>query len=192
MIVEKVPCEAFVLQEVMSTPKFYDNYRALLNILSVETPIIRSTRDLLVSRILFALYGEEVADQTFAVFRENRKSMRLNPLSEMELYGNDENQRISGNNNPPPSPNIPPLSLYSISALTPDQMRSIISVIFSISGSARPIPNPVPTNLTSNPVMYNVDGESDANTDVNGDVNNNRFENSFQLEIALGRLQSYY
>ena len=91
--------------------------------MSIDTPSIRSTRDMLVVRILIALYGEDVAESVFAVFKENRKSMRLNPLSDSDLYGNEDYQR------PPPSPNIPTLSPESISALTPDQMRSILSLL---------------------------------------------------------------
>ena len=85
--------------------------------MSIETPTVRSTRDMLVMRILLALYGDEIADEMFAVFRENRKSMRLNPLSEMELYGNEEIQP------PPPSPNISPISPDAVNSLSNDQMR---------------------------------------------------------------------
>ena len=77
-----------MLQEVMETSRFYDKYRGFLNLMAIETPTIRSTRDMLVMSILLSLYGDEVVDEMFVVYRENRKSMRLNLLIEMELYGN--------------------------------------------------------------------------------------------------------
>ena len=73
IFLEKVPCESFVLQEVMATKSFYDQFRNFLNYFSIDTPSIRSTRDLLILRILMALYGEEQAYQTLAVFKETRK-----------------------------------------------------------------------------------------------------------------------
>ena len=119
MIVEKVPAEAFVLQEVMATSRFYERFRTFLNLMSIETQSVRSTRDMLVMRILISIYGDDVADEMFTVFKENRKMMRLNPLTDIKLYGNEEPSR------PPPYPNLSPISPDAISTLSAEQMRSI-------------------------------------------------------------------
>ena len=136
---EKIPCEAFVLQEVMTTQKFYDKYRALLILLSTENPSTRSSTDLLVLRIFIALYGDEVADQIFTVFHENRKSMPSNPLSEMELYGTDKSQRQL---HFAPSPSIPALLPETVCTLKMDQMRSIMPIMFSGDNNAIQNSNP--------------------------------------------------
>ena len=195
IFLEKVPCEYFVLQEVMATKNFYDKFRNFLNYFSIDTPSVRSTRDLLIMRILTSLYGEEQADLTFVVFKENRKAMRLNPLSDADLYGSEEVAY------PPPSPNIPSFNQNTLSNLSPEQMRSIISIILSgnnaqshssshISDTTNPGPSSYPS---SNPVPERTaDAESDSATDPNCDSARNRSETRFWLEIALGRLQSYY
>ena len=83
ILVDKIPSESFVLQEVMACSKFYDKYCLFLKLLWIDMPSVRSTRDMLVVRILISLYGEEVADKTFTVFKENRKCMR--PVSYTHL-----------------------------------------------------------------------------------------------------------
>ena len=65
----------------------------------------------------------------FAVFKDNRKSMKMNPIVEADLYGNDE---PSG---PAPAPNVTPLSFDSINSITTDKMRQIISLLFSSGGN---------------------------------------------------------
>ena len=98
-----------------------------------------------------------------------------------------------------PSPSIPALPPESVCTLTMDQMRSIMSIIFSGHKHASPnsdLPaTPVVdlSNSTPNPTPFfplspNVECES--TTDDN--AANNRVESKFKLEIALGRLQSYY
>ena len=187
-IADKVPSEVFVLQEVMATSKFYDRFRSYLNLMDIETPSTRSTRDMLVVRILSAIYGEDTADQTFTVFKENRKSMRLNPLSDWDLYGNDESIRP-----PPPTP-LTPFTADALSSLSADQMRSIIAIIFAKDPNpgademTRP-PDPI---STSNPTSSDPIFDGDVTTGANNDSANNRYEPKFKLEIALGRLQSYY
>ena len=151
VLADKIPCEAFVLQEVISTPNFYVKYREFLNILSIETPSVRSTRNLLVLRILMALYDDEMADQAFTIFKENRKSIRLNPIIESDLYGNEEMSRPSGNI--PPAPNISPISIETLNNLSHDQMRSVLSLMCSLgnmNSNPRPIGN---TDSRSNPVL---------------------------------------
>ena len=153
---------------------------------------------MLVVRILIALYGDDVAESFFAVCKENRKYMRLNPLRDSDLYGNKDYQR------PPPYPNIPTISPEPISALSPDQMRSILSLVFSFgTQNANPAtppgrvvpPNPiVPPNPgpLPNPVYVQyLDGSDSANEQVT-DPFRVRNEPKFRLELAVGRLQSYY
>ena len=135
-----------------------------------------------------ALYDDEMADQAFTIFKENRKSIRLNPIIESDLYGNEEIPRQT-------TPNISPLSPEAIENLSTDQMRTIILVLFSISNQntnhSHSNPNPIPSQH-ANPIHSQViDADSDAATDPNID-SRNRNEPKFRLEIALGRLQNYY
>ena len=155
---------------------------------------IRSTRDMLVMRILMALYGDDIADRVFATFKENRKSMKNTVLSEFDLYGSDEHAA-------PPSqdPNIQPISPESLNSLSADQMKSILSLILSFGNQSQPAPpvpssntNPAPSLFSASNPMFHHDGESDVATDPNIDSMRNRAEPKFRLEIALGRLQSYY
>ena len=77
---DKIRFEAFVLQQVISTPKLYVKYREFLDLFSIETSSVGSTRDLLILRIMMELYDDEMADEAFMVIKGNWKSMRLNPI----------------------------------------------------------------------------------------------------------------
>lgn len=88
-ISEAITVEAFALQEVMSCERFYDKFRPFLNVFGINTSSTRSTRDLLILRILVALYDDEKANQNFGVFRSNRSTMSQNDMADPSLHRKD-------------------------------------------------------------------------------------------------------
>ena len=64
----------------MATSKFYERFRTFLNLISIKAPSVRSTRHIIFMKILISLYGDDVVDEMYTVFKLNRKMMRLNPL----------------------------------------------------------------------------------------------------------------
>ena len=53
----------------MATSRFYERYWTFFNMTYIEKTSLRSTPDMLVVRILIALYGDDVTDEMFTVFK---------------------------------------------------------------------------------------------------------------------------
>lgn len=89
---ESLAPEAFALQEIMGTKKFYEHYRSLLKNCGIETPKTRSSCDMLIQRILIARYEADAADAAFRLFLDNRKTMKRTSVTVPDLYGTDGQQ----------------------------------------------------------------------------------------------------
>lgn len=194
----EIPCEAFVLQEIMSTEKFYDRFRAFLNLNGIATPSTRTKSDMLVLRILVALYDDESADRMFAVFRDNRKAMKQTDVTDPALYGNDnEEDPVSRPTSPTPSgnngnPSNDPLSTNNFSTvneLTPHQMRQIISILLS-EQAKKDVNEPHVTKIKPTWKTTCHGQQLDDHDGVKKD-DNTTHDTKFRLETALGRIQTY-
>lgn len=179
----KIPVEAFVFQEVIAEKYFYQKYCRLLDILEIETPSTRSSRDMLSLRILVALYGDDEADKAFTLFRENRKALKQTDVSDPELYDIElpvsrYQANVLRNFNSQSGENIADQITASINNLPADKLRSILSL-----------------TLSGNVADEDEKSRSGMNHENDADINElgtDRSHSRFRLEIALARIQSYY
>ena len=87
-------------------------------------------------QILIAPHAEEAGDEKFEVFPENRKILRLNAMSDMDLYGNEQVSSVHS------APDISLISPNARNALSPDQISSILTIILTrISQNTSSNPN---------------------------------------------------
>lgn len=174
-----IPPEAFVLREIMATPNFYRQYCYFLNLHDIDTPSTRTTKDMLILRVLVALFNDEQADQTFSIFRQNRKAMKQTSLDDPELYGDSpvestetatpRGDTATRNSHPTASA----IDTNRLSSLSEEQLRSLLAILLN-SG----------TNVTTNVDMESINTDRDTKQETR--------EQRFRLETALGKLQTYY
>lgn len=180
LLADHVPCEAFALQEVMVIDRFYDRIRTILELLELPCPSTRTTRDMLILRIMLAIYDEENADRVFEVFRENRRSLRQANLNDSNLYGSDAPAPEDTINVAPTDPHLALSS--ALNNLNPSKMRDIIDILLSNNEDAnanerRDSCEPQKAPAATTPTNTGPRAES---------------TQRFRLESALGKLQSYY
>lgn len=92
LFTNNIPYKAFVRQELMSTDKRYDSFRAFLKVSNVLTPSTWTKSKMIVLRLLVPLYDDEMADRIFAVSIKNWKAMKQTDLADQALYGDEDNE----------------------------------------------------------------------------------------------------
>lgn len=131
----QIPCEAFLLQEVMIVETFYERYRSFLNLFDISTPSSRFLRDMLVLLILIAIYGDDKADQMFTVYRENRKDMRQTGINDPSLYSSEEHEHDTENREGRGDSETHEFNSETFKNLPADKLRDIIAIMLSGSNN---------------------------------------------------------
>lgn len=131
---DNTPPETFALQEIIANEKLSDKFRLILNAFDIPTPNVRSNRDMGAERILYALYDSKIAEKTFALFKEIRKTMKMDMAKQQSTEEDDKSAPKQS------TPGTPSISSEFIKTLPTEKFRDIMEIIFSGDEPIHPTP----------------------------------------------------